>query len=165
MSAFEIAMIVAGYCLALARLLNVAKPVWDRAPRWAQPLLPALPVVLTQLAGALGAASSRLDLADAALVAIVTITTAMRGTKSASVTVSVLAICLGALSASACAHPPSPAQTYQAALDACNLYRYAPAELRTPEADYACAELGRVCIKSPSVSGEGGSIGAGGAGE
>lgn len=58
--------------------------------------------------------------------------------------------------ASCSSSPPSPAVTardaYRAALTACELYRLAPDEHHTREADIACAELVDVCTEPASAA-------------
>jgi len=79
MQAIEIAAIVAGYALALLRLLNAARPLWAWAPTWVQVFLPALVTTLPALAEQLGMAKTGLDLTETVFVFIATLSTAARG--------------------------------------------------------------------------------------
>jgi hypothetical protein len=145
MTLAEMVALALSFTLALTRLLNVARPLWGYGPPWLQVLLPALPMVLTQLAGELALVRTELDLAIAIGVALVSIGVAMRG-RAAGAALLVL-VCGVGLNACAQVRPPTPADAYQAAKRACELYRFAPINARTPEADAACAELERVCVE------------------
>lgn len=151
MTLAEIVALCLALTMALARLVNVARPLWNYGPPWLQVLVPTLPVVLTQLAGELALVQTKLDLAVALLSALVAVGVAMRG-RAAGAAGAVLICAAVALGTTACAAfdaPPavSPADALTAAKRACELYRFAPFSARTPEADAACAEIERVCIE------------------
>lgn len=112
MTIIELAALLAGYALALARLLNAAKPLWSWVPEKAQPLLPALITVLPVLASSLGGVETRLDLAEALLLAFGALTTAVRGVPAqAKAVMLVLALAMGPLQAcSPAVKAPSSAQ-------------------------------------------------------
>ena len=79
MTPIEIATIVAGYTLALVRLLGAARPLWSWLPEKAQPLLPALLVVLPAMASQFGTVETKLDFAEAVVLALGALGTAIRG--------------------------------------------------------------------------------------
>lgn len=80
MTTIELAALLAGYALAIARLLNAAKLLWAWVkPTWLQPALPALVTVLPLLAAQLGAAETKLDISEALLMAFGALSTAVRG--------------------------------------------------------------------------------------
>ncbi len=79
MSPIEIATLIAGYSLALCRLLGAAKPLWAWLPAKAQPFLPALIVVLPAIASQFELVQTKLDFAEAFVVALGAIGTALRG--------------------------------------------------------------------------------------
>jgi hypothetical protein len=79
MTPIEIATIVAGYTLALVRLLGAARPLWSWLPEKAQPLLPALLVVLPAIASQFGTVETKLDFAEAVVLALGALGTAIRG--------------------------------------------------------------------------------------
>lgn len=79
MSTLELAALLAGYALAMARLLNAARPLWAWVPVKLQPLLPALVTVLPLLASQLGAATTRLDMTESGILALGALMTAVRG--------------------------------------------------------------------------------------
>jgi hypothetical protein len=79
MTHLEIAAMVATYALATTRLLKVTQPVWDKLPRMAQLVLPALLITLPQLGGALGLVETKLDLVEAIGQAVVAVLIASGG--------------------------------------------------------------------------------------
>lgn len=79
MSTLELAALIAGYALAVARLLNAGKLLWSWLPTKLQPLLPALVTVLPLLAAQLGAVTTKLDLVESLVLALGALTTAIRG--------------------------------------------------------------------------------------
>ncbi len=79
MSTLELAALIAGYALALARLLNAARGLWSWVPTKLPPLLPALVTVLPLLASQLGAATTKLDITESLVLALGALTTAIRG--------------------------------------------------------------------------------------
>jgi hypothetical protein len=153
MTTIEFAALCAAYVMALARLATIARPLWNYGPPWVQALLPAAPIILTQLAGQLGAVKTTLDLTEAGLVAMLAVGTAVRGAKQGA---ALALLAVGGVTACAAlgvggskAPAVTAAEAYRTAANACALYRVAPAELRTPEADSACRELADVCIEAP----------------
>lgn len=82
MTTLEIAALLAGYALALARLLNAGRALWAWVkPTWLQPLLPALVTILPLLATQLGAADTKIAISEALLMAFGALATAVRGEK------------------------------------------------------------------------------------
>lgn len=150
MSAIELAALVAGFLMAVARLSRVAAPLWNYGPSWVQPLLATLPLVLTELAGKLGAVTTKLDFAEVAMVGVLTLVAAVRGVIHPKTTVAgVLLLAIGA-STSACsamAKAPDTAarDAYTAAKAACALYELAPVEKHTADMDRTCRSLRLVC--------------------
>src|SRR4051812_25194450 len=102
MTTLEIAALLAGYALALCRLLNAAKALWSWLPSKLQPLLPALITVLPMLAAQLGVAHTKLDISEALLLAFGALTTAVRGELPVPAVALVL-LFLGVTSLPACA--------------------------------------------------------------
>jgi hypothetical protein len=145
MSTIEIAALIAGFVMAIARLARVVAPLWNYGPSWVQPLLTTLPIVLTQLGGALGAVETKLDLTEALLVGALTIAAAVRGAVGPQAALVLLVAALSTATACASAPEVSARDSYRAALAACVVYDASPADARTPEADKACAELRAVC--------------------
>lgn len=144
MSTIELAAILAGAVMALARLARVAAPLWKYGPPWVQALIPVLPLLLTQIGDMLGAVHTTLDLTSVLLFAGLTIAAAVGDARKAA---PLVLLCLVGFGSSACASAPSVSarDSYRAARTACELYAHAPADARTPEADKACAELEAVC--------------------
>jgi hypothetical protein len=149
MSTLELAAVLAGAVMALARLFRVAAPLWNYGPAWVQPLLATLPLVLTQLGGALGAVQTKLDLTEVLLVGVLAVAAAVRGATSKA-PVAALLLFVG-LSTSGCsllsAPPPDTAarDAYRAAKAACAAYELAPAEAHNDEMDRTCRSLRLVC--------------------
>ncbi len=79
LSIIQLAAIVAGYALAVSRLMDAARPLWHWAPQWLQLALPALVTALPEFAAALGLVKTKTDLMQAIVIALGTVTTAMRG--------------------------------------------------------------------------------------
>jgi hypothetical protein len=84
MTPIEIATIVAGYTLALLRLLGAARPLWSWLPEKAQPILPALLVVLPVIASQFGTVQTKLDFMEAIVLALGALGTAVRGSSGAT---------------------------------------------------------------------------------
>lgn len=150
MSTIELAAIIAGALIAIARLARVAAPLWKYGPPWVQTLLTTLPLLLTQVAGQLGAVATELDLASVLLFAGLTIVAAVgdarRGVHFAGVLL--LAGLVG--SSSGCAYlDQQPAQVasdaYTMAKEACVMYELQAEEYHTPEMDKVCKSLRLVC--------------------
>jgi hypothetical protein len=152
MSTIELAAVLAGAVMALARLFRVAAPLWKYGPPWVQALVPIAPLMLTQIGDMLGAVHTTLDLASVLLFAVLTIAAAVGDArKGAGAAAAALLVFIG-LSTTACsgareALTPdvSARDSYRSALTACELYEHSPAAARTPEADKACEELKAVC--------------------
>jgi hypothetical protein len=150
MSTIELAALIAGFLMAVARLSRVAAPLWNYGPVWVQPLLVTLPLALTELAGRFGAVHTKLDLTEAGLVAALTLFAAVRGAIHPKAVALVL-LCFVSFSTSACSMfrspPPETAarEAYKAAKTACRLYDLAPAERHTAEMDRTCRSLRLVC--------------------
>ena len=79
MTPIEIAVLVAAYALALARLLGAARPLYTWLPEKAQPFLPALIAVLPVIASKFELVQTKLDFAEAVVVALGALGTALRG--------------------------------------------------------------------------------------
>lgn len=157
MSLAELVALLVSFVLAFSRLLNVARPLWNHGPPWVQVLLPVLPPILAQLAGELGAVQTKLDLAIAIALAVLAVCVAIRGQGVVKAVVALL-FTGAVLSTPACAllganKPPAPsaADTYRAAVKACQIYRLLPADKHTREGDAACAELERLCGEASST--------------
>jgi hypothetical protein len=156
MSTIELAAVLAGAVMAIARLARVAAPLWKYGPPWVQALIPLLPLMLTQIGDMLGAVKTTLDLSSVLLFAVLTIAAAVGDARRAA-SGSALALLLFAgvgLSASGCAFfekaakaaPETAARdAYKAAKAACALYELAPAERHTDEMDRTCRSLRLVC--------------------
>lgn len=70
-----------GGAIAVARLVDRARPFWNYGPPWLQALLPAVPLALTQFAGEVGLVQTRMGLVEATLTTLLTVGVAMRGAK------------------------------------------------------------------------------------
>ena len=68
MSLAEVVSLIAGFALALSRLLTVAKPFWARVPKLAA-VLPAVVAMLPALVAQLGLVTTELDLVETLVVA------------------------------------------------------------------------------------------------
>ncbi len=79
LSIIQLAAIVAGYALAVSRLMDAARPLWNWAPPWLQVALPAIVTALPDFAAALGLVKTPVDFAQTIVIALGTILTAMRG--------------------------------------------------------------------------------------
>lgn len=152
MTAIELSAMILGYLIALRRLLGAARPIlFGLLPDKAQPYVAAVLVVLPSLADALGLVQSNLDLAEALLHAATAFFVAVRG--SAKGAAGLLLFIFAGLSASACVSLPgrdgkptvSPAEVYDAARAACQVYRLSPLKYRTPESDAACDAIEGLC--------------------
>lgn len=148
MTTLELAAMLAGFVMAIARLARVVGPLWNYGPAWVQPLLATLPLVLTQLGGALGAVETRLDLTEALLVGALTLAAAVRGaTASKAVALLLCFVCLNSTACSYFQKAPATAASdaYRGAKQACELYELAPAEHHNSEMDRTCRSLRLVC--------------------
>jgi hypothetical protein len=148
MSIIELAAMLAGFVMAIARLARVAAPLWNYGPAWVQPLLATLPLVLTQLGGALGAVQTKMDLTEALLVGCLTLAASIRGAVSKAPAAALL-LFVGLGSSGCAAFAPQEAtiarDAYQTAKTACEIYDLAPAERRNPEMDRVCRSMRLVC--------------------
>lgn len=150
MSTIELAAIVAGALMAIARLARVAAPLWKYGPPWVQTLLTTLPLLLTQIAGQLGAVATELDLASVLLFAGLTITAAVGDARRGVHFAGVLLLAGLAGSSSGCAYlDQQPAKVVDDAFlyakEACAMYEEQSVEYHTPEMDKACRSLRLVC--------------------
>lgn len=153
MSTIELAAVIAGAVMALARLFRVAAPLWKYGPPWVQALVPIAPLMLTQIGDMLGAVQTKLDLASVLLFALLTIAAAIGDArKAASAGVALICLFCGfGAAAGGCAKfaapPPETAarDAYRTAKAACELYELAPAEHHTAEMDRTCRSLRLVC--------------------
>lgn len=75
----HLAAMLASFALALARLTDTARPLWNFVPAKYQPFLIALVAVLPDMATGLGLVHSNLDLANTLVAAVGSFFTAMRG--------------------------------------------------------------------------------------
>ncbi len=71
--------LAAGYALALARLTDTARPLWNFLPVKLQPVMPALLVVLPDLAAGLQHSMSAQDVANSVLASAGAFMISMRG--------------------------------------------------------------------------------------
>jgi hypothetical protein len=154
MSVIELAALIAGFLMAVARLARVAAPLWSYGPSWVQPLLATLPLMATELAGKFGAVHTKLDLAEVLLVAGLVVAASVRGvvSKGAAVAVLLIVACFGATACGAF-DSQEPAATardaYETSLVACQLYELAPPARHTAEMDKICKALHGVCGGAP----------------
>ncbi len=148
MSAIELAALIAGFLMAVARLARVAAPLWNYGPAWVQPLLATLPLILTEIAGKLGAVTTKLDFAEAAIVGVLTVVAAVRGVMhKAPVAALLLFVAVGASACSSFQKAPDTAarDAYRGAKAACAAYELAPSSAHNAETDRACRSLRLVC--------------------
>lgn len=164
MSTLELAALLAGYALALARLLNAAKLLWSWLPVKLQPLLPALVTVLPLLASQLGAAETKLALSEALLLALGALTTAVRGQHPVPPPLLVLLFLAFTGMVSGCSRDRS--RDIQSAIDAsraaCLVYQVSRNELPKPlpEADKLCPLLlAHEAVPEPAAVVAGGATG------
>lgn len=155
MSLAELIALVLSVVLALSRLVNVARPLWNYGPPWVQALLPALPPVLAQLAGELGAVQTHLDLFVAIALAALAVGVAALGKSAVAAGVLLVGfVAAGGLQACASA-PPLPtrdelaaaakAETCKRARQACNVYHLLPESERNAERDATCRDVREHC--------------------